>query len=49
MLILMLGMNIGVKLYFRQRRDRQRLAQLEKQNLSSSWSICAIRLILTPG
>lgn len=33
MLILMLGMNIGVKLYFRQRRDRLRLAQLEKQNL----------------
>ena len=33
MLILMLGMNLGVKLYFRQRDDRQRMAQLEKQNL----------------
>ena len=32
-LILMLGMNIGVKLYFRQRRDRQKLVQLEKENL----------------
>ncbi len=33
MLILMLGMNLGVKLYFRQRDDRQRMAQLEKQSL----------------
>jgi len=32
-LILMLGMNLGVKLYFRQRSDRQRLTELEKQNL----------------
>ena len=33
LMILMLGMNLGVKLYFRQRRDRERLALLEKQNL----------------
>ena len=32
-LILMLGMNVGVKLYFRQRKDRQKLAELEKQSL----------------
>ena len=32
-LILMLGMNIGVKLYFKQRGDRKRLEVLEKQNL----------------
>lgn len=32
-LILMLGMNLGVKLYFRQRADRQRLMLLEKQSL----------------
>lgn len=32
-LVLMLGMNIGVKLYFRHRKDHQRLAMLEKQNL----------------
>ncbi len=32
-LILMLGMNVGVKLYFKQRRDQQRLALLEKENL----------------
>ena len=32
-LILMLGMNLGVKLYFKQRRDQQQLAELEKQNL----------------
>ena len=32
-LILMLGMNVGVKLYFRQRTDRQRMAALERQNL----------------
>lgn len=32
-MILMLGMNLGVKLYFRQRRDREQLALLEKQNL----------------
>ena len=32
-LILMLGMNIGVKLYFRQRRDQQALEELEKRNL----------------
>ena len=33
MLVLMLGMNIGVKLYFRQRTDRQRMTALERQNL----------------
>ena len=33
MLILMLGMNIGVKLYFRQKGDQQRLAELERENL----------------
>ena len=33
MLILMLGMNLGVKLYFKQRHDQQQLAELEKQNL----------------
>ena len=32
-LILMFGMNLGVKLYFRQRRDQKQLALLEKQNL----------------
>lgn len=32
-LILMLGMNLGVKLYFRQRADRQHLMLLEKQSL----------------
>ena len=32
-LILMLGMNIGVKLYFRQRHDQQALEELEKRNL----------------
>ena len=32
-MILMLGMNVAVKLYFRQRRDREQLALLEKQNL----------------
>lgn len=32
-LILMMGMNIGVKLYFKQRHDQQRLMQLEKENL----------------
>lgn len=32
-LILMLGMNIGVKLYFRQRNDQQRLHDLERENL----------------
>ena len=33
MLILMLGMNLGVKLYFKQRHDQQQVAELEKQNL----------------
>ena len=33
MLILMLGMNIGIKLYFRQKDDEQRLAELERENL----------------
>ena len=32
-LILMLGMNLGVKLYFRQLRDGQRLQMLEKRSL----------------
>ena len=32
-LILMLGMNLGVKLYFKQRTDQKQLAELEKQNL----------------
>ena len=32
-LILMLGMNLGVKLYFKQRHDQQQMAELEKQNL----------------
>ena len=31
--ILMLGMNLGVKLYFRQRKDQERLLQLENDNL----------------
>ena len=35
-LVLMLGMNLGVKLYFKQRSDQKHLAQLER---SSSWSI----------
>ena len=33
MLVLMLGMNLGVKLYFRQREDEQRMATLERQHL----------------
>ena len=32
-LFLMLGMNLGVKLYFKQRGDRKRLEELERQNL----------------
>lgn len=32
-LILMLGMNVGVKLYFKQRGDQKHLAELEKENL----------------
>ena len=32
-LVLMLGMNLGVKLYFKQRSDQKHLAQLERQNL----------------
>ena len=32
-LILMLGANLGVKFYFKQRRDQQQLADLERQNL----------------
>ncbi len=31
--ILMLGMNLGVKLYFRQRKDQERVLQLENENL----------------
>lgn len=33
MLVMMLGMNIGVKLYFKQRDDQQRMHELEKDNL----------------
>lgn len=33
MLILMLGMNLGVKLYFKQRQDQLRLAQTQKRQL----------------
>lgn len=32
-LILMLGMNLGVKIYFKQREDMQRLTELEHKNL----------------
>ena len=32
-LILMLGMNVGVKLYFKQRDDQRRIAELEKESL----------------
>ena len=32
-LILMLGMNLAIKLYFRQRGDREKMKRLEKQNL----------------
>ena len=32
-LILMLGMNLGIKFYFKQRSDQQQLKDLEKQNL----------------
>ena len=32
-LILMLGMNVGVKLYFKQRDDQHRIAELEKESL----------------
>ena len=32
-LILMLGANLGIKLYFKQRNDEKTLAELEKQNL----------------
>ena len=32
-LVLMLGMNLGVKLYFKQRGDQKHLAELEKENL----------------
>ena len=32
-LILMVGMNLGIKLYFKQRSDQKRLAELEKENL----------------
>jgi two-component sensor histidine kinase len=32
-LILMLGMNIGIKLYFKQRHDQRRMISLEKENL----------------
>lgn len=33
MLIMMLGMNIGIKLYFRQKSDQQKLIDLERENL----------------
>ena len=32
-MVLMLGMNLGVKFYFRNRIDRERLTKLEKENL----------------
>ena len=32
-LILMLGANLGIKLYFRQRRDQKKLADLQQKNL----------------
>jgi LytS/YehU family sensor histidine kinase len=32
-LILMLGMNLAIKLYFRQQGDREKMKRLEKQNL----------------
>ena len=32
-LLLMLGANLGIKLFFKQRSDQKRLAELEKQNL----------------
>ena len=32
-LILMIGMNLGIKLYFKQRGDQKKMAELEKQNL----------------
>ena len=32
-LILMLGMNLAIKLYFRQRDDREKMKRLEKENL----------------
>ncbi len=32
-LFLMLGMNVGIKLYFRTREDQKRLVELEKENL----------------
>jgi len=32
-LILMLGANLGIKLYFKQRRDQKQMAELERQNL----------------
>jgi hypothetical protein len=33
-LILMLGMNLGIKLYFKQRGDHKKMDELEKQNLA---------------
>ena len=32
-LVLMMGMNLGIKLYFKQRGDQKKLAELEKENL----------------
>ena len=32
-LVLMLGMNLGIKLYFKQRGDQKKLTELEKENL----------------
>jgi LytS/YehU family sensor histidine kinase len=34
MLFMMLGLNLGVKLFFRQRDNQRRLVQLEKENLT---------------
>ena len=33
MLVLMLGMNLGIKLYFKQRRDQHKMAELERKSL----------------
>ena len=33
MLILICGMNLGIKLYFKNRKDQKKLAELEKENL----------------
>lgn len=37
-LLLMLGMNLGVKYYFKSRHDAKQLMVLEKENLEQQWS-----------